>query len=191
MTIPSQAIKLIVGLCNPGLEYAATRHNAGAWWVEALAEREGVLVWKKDRQLRGHCAQITAGARLLLPTTFMNDSGRALQAVMQFYKIASPQVMVVHDELDFAPGAIRLKWGGGHGGHNGLRDIIRCVGANFWRLRIGIGHPGHRDRVHGYVLGRPNSADQSAIEQAIADSLNVYSFCAKGAFEAAMQTLHA
>lgn len=185
---PADPIRLVVGLGNPGDAYENTRHNAGAWWV--LAEAGPGADWRAHRDLKATLCQLPGGARLLRPTTYMNESGRSLQAVMHFYKIAPEAVLVVHDELDFAPGVARLKFGGGHGGHNGLRDIMQQVGPGFWRLRLGIGHPGHRDRVHGYVLQKPQVDELASITRAIEASRAILPHCLSGEFQGAMRQLH-
>ena len=152
------AIRLIVGLGNPGREYETTRHNAGYWWLDELARLQN-LSFKSESKFHGLAArgQLHGHEMLLLkPQTFMNVSGRAVGALAQFYKIAPAEMLVVHDELDLPPGVARLKMGGGHGGHNGLKDIIAHLGSkDFWRLRLGIGHPGERADVAGYVLNDP------------------------------------
>lgn len=163
------SIKLIVGLRNPGTEYATTRHNAGGWFVEALANHDK-LTFKLEKKLHGELAifdMAMAACKLLLPTTYMNLSGQAVQAVCQFYRIHPTEIVVAHDELDLPVGRIKLKTDGGHGGHNGLRDIIQRLGPNFHRLRIGIGHPGHKTLVHDYVLSRPSTDDKQAIDAAL------------------------
>ena len=151
-------IKLIVGLANPGAEYAATRHNAGAWYVDLLAERLRAPL-REEPKFYGYTSRINlAGAdvRLLVPTTFMNLSGKAVAAMATFYRINPDEILVAHDELDLPPGVAKFKLGGGHGGHNGLKDIISKLGnnPNFHRLRVGIGHPGDKNKVVGFVLGR-------------------------------------
>lgn len=179
-------IQLLVGLGNPGDEYAKTRHNAGAWLLESMAKG----AWKMESRLHASLQSFDAQLRLMIPTTYMNDSGRAVQAVMRFYKIPVEAVMVVHDEIDFDLGRVKMKFGGGHGGHNGIRDIMQCVGPNFWRLRLGIGHPGHRDRVHGYVLSMPSVKEREAIDLAIHEAKAVMPLCCEGHFHTAMQQLH-
>jgi PTH1 family peptidyl-tRNA hydrolase len=186
-------IRLIVGLANPGKSYQNTRHNVGAWFVSGLASQLQVSL-QPNSKFHGLAASVVINGQkchLLEPTTYMNESGRAVQAIMQFYKLKPEQVLVVHDELDFDPGVIRLKSDGGHGGHNGLRDIITKIGkANFQRLRIGIGHPGDRSRVTGYVLGEPNSADRQHIEAAIDDGLRVIDELVAGDYNRVMDKLH-
>ncbi len=164
------SIKLIVGLQNPGSAYAHTRHNAGRWFVDALAERYPLL-FKTDKKLHGELATVdinNVSLKILLPLEFMNHSGLSVRAVCQFYRIEPHEVLVAHDELDLPVGRIKLKTGGGHGGHNGLRDIIAQLGStHFHRLRVGIGHPGHKTLVLDYVLGKPSSADRALINEAI------------------------
>ncbi|HHF4046767.1 aminoacyl-tRNA hydrolase [Haemophilus influenzae] len=164
-------IKLIVGLGNPGEKYADTRHNAGEWLVERLARRFKVLL-NPENKFFGKTARTLVNekeVRLLVPTTFMNLSGKAVGALASFYRIKPEEILVIHDELDLPPGTAKLKQGGGHGGHNGLKDIVAQLGNNnnFYRLRIGIGHPGHRDLVAGYVLNKPSPADRDALEKVL------------------------
>lgn len=162
-------IKLIIGLRNPGSEYQYTRHNAGEWFVQSVIQHSNATQ-KKDKKLHGDiadCSWNDTTFKTLLPTTFMNHSGRAVRAVCQFYKISIDEILVVHDELDLDPGRIKLKVGGGHGGHNGLRDIAAQMGSKqFLRLRIGIGHPGHKELVTPYVLGKPSAQDKQCIQDA-------------------------
>ena len=191
-------LKLIVGLGNPGEKYARTRHNAGFWFVDELARRHGGL-FRLESKHQGEVARIRlplAGGEstelwLLKPTTYMNKSGGAIASLANFYKVTPSEVLVVHDELDLPVGTSRIKQGGGHGGHNGLRDTVASIGADFWRLRVGIGHPGHKDLVLDYVLQRASAADERAINESIvraADALPV--MLAQGA-EKAMNRLHA
>lgn len=186
-------IKLIAGLGNPGIDYDHTRHNAGAWVVETLAQQANTEL-RQEKKFHGQCARININGHdiwLLLPTTFMNHSGQALQALAAFYKIDANDILVCHDELDLAPGDIRLKSGGGHGGHNGLRDIISHLGTNkFHRLRVGINHPGHKDKVLNYVLGRPSRSDQEHIIDAIARATALMPTIIKGDMNKAMTQLH-
>ena len=152
-------IKLIVGLGNPGDKYTDTRHNTGEWLIERLARRFNVSL-NPEIKFFGKTARTLVNGkevRLLVPTTFMNLSGKAVGALASFYRIKPEEILVIHDELDLLPGTAKLKQGGGHGGHNGLKDIVAQLGNNnnFYRLRIGIGHPGHRDLVAGYVLNKP------------------------------------
>ncbi len=164
-------IKLIVGLGNPGLDYQMTRHNAGFWFVDALAEKYGksFCLEQKFQALLCRYQKNDIDCRLCKPQTYMNNSGLAVQAIIHFYKLSVENVLVVHDEIDLAAGIARLKQGGGHGGHNGLRDIINHIGsADFLRLRIGVGHPGSPDQVTPYVLARPSIADEQQIMDRIA-----------------------
>lgn len=186
-------LRLIVGLGNPGAEYAATRHNVGFWFVDALASECGERFGMESRLL-GETARIRfAGAdvRLLRPSTFMNRSGQSLAAALRYWKIEPAQCLVVHDDLDLPAGTARLKFDGGHGGQNGLRDIVAHLGHGaFHRLRIGIGHPGHKDRVTGWVLGRPGKDDEAAMRAAINDALAVLPLVVAGNFNEAMKRLH-
>jgi PTH1 family peptidyl-tRNA hydrolase len=186
-------LRLIVGLGNPGAEHLRTRHNAGFWLADALAQREGAR-FGAESKLRGETAKVTVGAQplwLLKPTTYMNASGASVGAALRYWKIAPEEMLVVHDDLDLSPGQARLKFDGGHGGQNGLRDLFAHVGhGKFHRLRIGIGHPGHKDRVLGWVLGRPSAADEDAILDAIARSLDVLPLAVAGDFNEAMKRLH-
>jgi len=167
-------IKLFVGLGNPGTEYEATRHNAGFWWVDALA-RELKLSLVADRSYHGLLARGNVNGQtvwLLEPQTYMNLSGKSVGALARFFKIAPQDILVVHDELDVPPGQAKLKFGGGHGGHNGLRDIHAQLGTgDYWRLRLGIGHPGDKNEVADWVLKKPAPADREAIEGCVARTL--------------------
>ncbi|VVC82962.1 Peptidyl-tRNA hydrolase (EC 3.1.1.29) [Sideroxydans sp. CL21] len=191
--IMSEPIKLIVGLGNPGREYEATRHNAGFWWVDELA-RNSDANFRNDSKFHGLVARTALHGHevhLLKPQTFMNVSGRAVVALALFYKILPDQILVVHDELDLPPGSAKLKLGGGHGGHNGLKDIIAHLGTkDFWRLRIGIGHPGERSEVVNYVLNAPRKEEQVLIEEALQRALDVAGPVIEGKMEAAMLKLH-
>lgn len=164
-------IKLIVGLGNPGEKYADTRHNAGEWLIERLARRFNVSLNPESKFFGKTARTLVNGkeVRLLVPTTFMNLSGKAVGTLASFYRIKPEEILVIHDELDLPPGTAKLKQGGGHGGHNGLKDIVAQLGNNnnFYRLRIGIGHPGHRDLVAGYVLNKPSPADRNALEKVL------------------------
>ena len=187
-------IKLIVGLGNPGPQYQDTRHNAGAWFVEQLA-REAQVELKAESKFHGLAAKAIIAnqtVHLLVPTTFMNRSGAAVQAMCQFYKINADEILVAHDELDFDAGTCRLKIAGGHGGHNGLRDIIQKLGGNkdFIRLRIGIGHPDDKSQVHNYVLKQPSSADKLKIQQSLDDASRYQDLMVAGEIEKAMNALH-
>ncbi len=185
-------MKLVVGLGNPGREYEATRHNAGFWWVENLAEAQRVRL-QPEPKFFGRAGRLAQGGHdcwLLLPQTFMNASGRAVQALAAFYKIPPDEILVVHDELDLEPGTARLKKGGGVAGHNGLKDIAASLGPDFWRLRIGIGHPGDRAEVVNYVLHPPRQAETDLISAAIEHSLEVWPLILAGDLEQAMHRLH-
>jgi len=167
-------IDLIVGLGNPGSQYARTRHNVGFWLLDQLSASGADL--RVESKFQAEVGTLKFGGRrvaLLKPTTYMNLSGQAVGAYARYYKIQPAAILVVHDELDLAPGTVRLKRGGGHGGHNGLRDITAQIGAEFLRLRLGIGHPGSADKVVEYVLGNPPTDDRLAIEDAISRGLLV------------------
>jgi PTH1 family peptidyl-tRNA hydrolase len=190
----NNTIKLIVGLGNPGAEYAHTRHNAGAAFVTELAAQHSVSLAPESRFF-GMSARIFFGAhdvRLLIPTTFMNLSGKAVGAMAQFYKIEPENILVAHDELDLPPGLARLKIGGGHGGHNGLKDIIKALANNkgFSRLRIGIDHPGNVKLVSNYVLRKAPLAEQQLIEESIHNSLRALPDAVAGEWNKAMKDLH-
>ena len=186
-------LRLIVGLGNPGAEHARTRHNAGFHFVDALAERQGER-FGLDSKLFGETAKVVVAGQpvwLLKPATYMNLSGKSVAAALRFWKIAPEEALLAHDELDLAPGVARLKFDGGHGGQNGLRDTIQHLGhGKFHRLRIGIGHPGHKDRVTGWVLGRAGKDDQILIDRAIDDAIGVLPLAVAGDFNEAMKRLH-
>ncbi len=187
-------IRLVVGLGNPGREHVDTRHNAGFWFVDALASRLSTS-FAGEAKFHGHVARATGDLRLLKPGTYMNLSGRAVAALAQFFAIAPEEILVVHDELDLAPGAVKMKFGGGHAGHNGLRNIAQQMGtADFWRLRLGIGHPRDSDipqqQVVDYVLQPPRKDERAAIARAIDDGLDAWPALAAGDFERAMLCLH-
>lgn len=186
-------LSLIVGLGNPGREYAQTRHNAGFWFVERLAERYGINL-KTDPKFNGISGRGNIegqDVRLLLPSTFMNLSGKSVVPFAKFYNIAPERMLIAHDELDMNPGIIRLKTGGGHGGHNGLRDIVPHTGPNFHRLRIGIGHPGAKDQVSGHVLGKAPSSEQTLMDDAIHHALAQIKLLVNGDVQAAMNQINA
>ncbi|MDQ9008708.1 aminoacyl-tRNA hydrolase [Acinetobacter gerneri] len=186
-------LSLIVGLGNPGSEYAQTRHNAGFWFVERLAEQYGISL-KADPKYKGISGRGKIegqDVRLLLPTTFMNLSGQSVVPFAKFYQIKPEEMLIAHDELDMNPGVIRLKTGGGHGGHNGLRDIVPHTGANFHRLRIGIGHPGSKDRVSAHVLGKAPSSEQTLMDDAIHHALGQIKLLVNGDFQQAMNLINA
>ena len=186
-------IKLIAGLGNPGKEYEGTRHNAGFWWIEEFARTHGGT-FKAESKFHGLVARSQINGKeilLLKPQTFMNASGRAVAALAQFYKITAAEILVVHDELDLPPGSAKLKFGGGPGGHNGLKDMIAHFNTrDFWRLRIGIGHPGEREDVVGYVLRAPRREETTLIEQAMQRAQDVAPLIIDGKQEAAMLKLH-
>ncbi|MEH3406613.1 aminoacyl-tRNA hydrolase [Enterobacter quasiroggenkampii] len=188
-------IKLIVGLANPGAEYAATRHNAGAWYVDLLAERLRTPL-REEPKFFGYTSRINlAGAdvRLLVPTTFMNLSGKAVAAMATFYRINPDEILVAHDELDLPPGVAKFKLGGGHGGHNGLKDIISKLGnnPNFHRLRVGIGHPGDKNKVVGFVLGKPPVSEQKLIDEAVDEAARCTEIWLQDGLTKATNRLHA
>ena len=188
------AIKLIAGLGNPGSEYRGTRHNAGADFVEALA-RQCSATLQAESKFFGLSGRITFAGhdlRLLIPTTFMNRSGKSIAAAASFYKIAPEEILIAHDELDIPAGAARFKQGGGHGGHNGLRDIVPALGnnKNFHRLRIGIDHPGHASKVSGYVLSRPSQVDRERIDASIDEAIDALPLLLDGDATKAMTRLH-
>lgn len=183
------AIKCIVGLGNPGAQYAATRHNVGAWFVDLYAEKNNIPLCL-EKKFRAFVGAFSDHCFLLKPTTYMNESGASVSVFTKFYKINPEEILVVHDELDFEPGIVRLKQGGGHGGHNGLRDIISHIGADFYRLRIGIGHPGHRDDVTDYVLGNPSRSDHDNIIKSLSESFCVMPELLSGEFQKAFHSLH-
>ncbi len=186
-------IQLIVGLGNPGAEYAKTRHNAGFWFIETLARECGAPL-SANSKFHGLIANGLINGQnclLLQPTTFMNHSGLSVSSVAHYYKIAPEAILVAHDELDLLCGDVKLKKGGGHAGHNGLRDITQALkSAHFARLRLGIGHPGHKDRVLNYVLGQASSSERQKIESAIEHSLTVLPQILSGDWDRAVQALH-
>lgn len=187
-------IQCVVGLGNPGPKYAETRHNAGFWFVDRLA-RENDVVLRAENKFSGELARMrTAQGEcwLLKPMTYMNHSGRSIAALCNFYRIPPSGLLVVYDELDLAPGMMRLKAGGGHGGHNGLRDTCAALGTkDFARLRMGIGHPGHKDAVVGYVLSRPGKQEHVAIENGIDEAVRQWDLIQGGDMQKAMNALHA
>lgn len=191
-------IRLLVGLGNPGSEYDDTRHNAGFWWIDHVARKLGTslayergyhgLVARVNRPLPG----IEGPIWLLEPQTFMNLSGKSVAALARFYKIAPEEILVAHDELDLLPGQMKLKQGGSHAGHNGLRDMIAQLGsAAFWRLRLGIGHPGHKAEVVNYVLKKPSPTDREAIDDCVTKSTEALDLLLAGEMERAMMKVHA
>ncbi|MBX3686913.1 MAG: aminoacyl-tRNA hydrolase [Rhodocyclaceae bacterium] len=184
--------KLIVGLGNPGPEYSETRHNAGFWFCERLA-REWGLGFNRESRFHGLVASSrTEGVQLLMPQTFMNRSGQAVGALARFYRIQPAEILVVHDELDIPPGQLRLKFGGGAGGHNGLKDITaHCGTPDYWRLRIGIGHPGDRNEVVNFVLKPPRREEQDLIDESIDRAVGAWSLIGRGEWNAATTRLNA
>ena len=187
-------IKLIVGLANPGAEYAQTRHNAGAWYVEELARVYNVPLVAESKYF-GLTARATINhrdVRLLIPSTFMNLSGKSVSALANFFRILPEEILVAHDELDMPPGVAKFKLGGGHGGHNGLKDIISSLANDkgFHRLRIGIGHPGDKNRVSGYVLGKAPASEQELITAAIDEAVRTTDILYKENMVKAMNRLH-
>ena len=192
-TTAMAGLRLIVGLGNPGPEHARTRHNAGFWLIDALAEKAGAR-FGLESKLLGETAKAEIGGQsvwLLKPATFMNLSGKSVTAALRYWKIEPEEALLAHDELDLPPGTARLKFDGGHGGQNGLRDTMRLLGhGSFHRLRVGIGHPGHKDKVTPWVLGKPGRDDEAAILRAIDDAIGVLPLAVNGNFMDAMTRLH-
>ncbi len=186
-------IKLFVGLGNPGPDYAATRHNAGFWWIDELA-RELKVSLNMDKSYHGYVARTTVGGQtiwLLQPQTFMNLSGKSVASLAKFFKIAPEEILVIHDELDIAPGQMKMKFGGSHAGHNGLRDIHAQLGsADYWRLRMGVGHPGVKSEVINWVLKKPSLDNRIAIDQAITRSLKAVPDLISGDMDKATMLIH-
>jgi len=187
-------IRLIVGLGNPGPDYNRTRHNAGEWFINQLASYSNTSL-KTESKFFGRTARINVNGqdvRLLIPDTFMNLSGKAIAAIAKFYQINTNEIMVVHDELDLPPGVAKYKLGGGHGGHNGLRDTISKLGNDkgFYRLRVGIGHPGHKDKVSGFVLGKAPTSEQQLIDAAIDEAVRCTDVLFKDGLSKATNRLH-
>ena len=189
----TSSIQLLVGLGNPGPEYAATRHNAGAWLVQQLAAQHD-QAFSLQSKLYASLGKIELGeqqCRLVIPAVFMNNSGQAICAVANYYKILPQNILIAHDDIDLPPGTVRLKYDGGHGGHNGLRDACKSLGTKaFYRLRIGVGKAKHRDAVADYVLARPSKSEQSLIDDSIDAALRVMPDVLQGNIEKAMQALH-
>ena len=185
-------LSLIAGLGNPGDKYARTLHNAGFWFVDALA-RKYRGDFRLDRKFDAEICRITVGGEdiwLLKPQSFMNGSGGPVRAALDYYRLDARQLLVAHDEIDLPPGTVRLKSGGGHGGHNGLRDIIRHCGPDFMRLRLGVGHPGDKDLVTGYVLKRGSGEVEAAIERNVDEAVDVLPLLVSDGLNAAMKKLH-
>lgn len=191
--IEFMTIKLIIGLRNPGPAYSNTRHNAGSWFVEMIALHYHAS-FKLEKKLHAQFAAIEQeqySCKIVLPTTFMNQSGLPVKEVSQFYRIKPEEILIVHDELDLPAGRIKLKTGGGHGGHNGLRDITQHLSnANFHRLRVGIGHPGHKDLVLNYVLGKPSSEDKQLIMSTLEETISAIPLLLKGELALAMNQIN-
>ncbi|HSY07828.1 MAG TPA: aminoacyl-tRNA hydrolase [Steroidobacteraceae bacterium] len=190
--MPGLSLKLIVGLGNPGEEYARTRHNSGFWFVEELARRHGGAFRLEPRH-HGELARTRIAATelwLLKPMGFMNRSGAAVQSVAAFYKAPAAEILVAYDDLDLPAGVARLREGGGAGGHNGMRDVIAQLGADFWRMRLGIGHPGDREKVLSYVLSRPAIEEDILIRQSIADAADIMPLLLAEGPQQAMHRLH-
>ncbi|MGR7920407.1 aminoacyl-tRNA hydrolase [Zobellella denitrificans] len=188
-------IELIVGLGNPGPEYAHTRHNAGAWYLAELARLHGGQL-KEEAKFFGWTGRVRIAGRdvrLLIPATFMNRSGKAVAAMANFYQIPPEAILVAHDELDLPPGSARFKQGGGHGGHNGLKDIISCLGnsKDFYRLRLGIGHPGHKSQVAGFVLTKAPAAEQGLLDATVDEAVRATDMLFSDGMTRAMNRLHA
>jgi len=183
-------IKLIVGLGNPGDKYEATRHNAGFWFIDTIATQSNCKL-TSDSKFYGIVGKLNQEVWLLKPTTFMNNSGKAVAALANYYKISPAEILVIHDELDLLAGSAKLKFGGGHGGHNGLKDIHAALGtADYWRIRLGIGHPGDKNEVINYVLKAPLKQEKDAMDANIHEACSVVPLLLKGEFESAMQKLH-
>ena len=185
-------LKLVVGLGNPGSRYARTRHNAGWWFVDALlAQHHGS--WRQERQLQVELARLSTESSevwLAKPQAFMNRSGTPVIALAAFYRIEPSEILIVHDDIDLPPGVARFKLGGGHGGHNGVRDVIGHLGPDFWRLRLGVGHPGTRDQVLDAVLDRPQAGEQQLIDEAMQRALDCMPELLRGNGQKAMHRLH-
>jgi PTH1 family peptidyl-tRNA hydrolase len=190
MTDPQ--LRLIVGLGNPGAEYARTRHNAGFWFVDELARTDGA-VWRRESRHQAEVARVRIAdceLWLMKPTTFMNRSGAAVQSLAAFQRLELGQILVAHDEIDLLPGVARIKQGGGHGGHNGVRDVIAHLGPDFWRLRIGVGHPGSKDQVIDAVLDRATAEEQKLIDAALARAWAALPELLRDGAQKAMNRLH-
>jgi PTH1 family peptidyl-tRNA hydrolase len=189
--MPGLTLKLIVGLGNPGREYAATRHNAGFWFADEIARRHGGAFRGEARHGAELARAQVAGQEIWLakPMRFMNLSGGPVQSLMTFYKIAPAELLVAHDDLDLEPGVVRLKQGGGHGGHNGLRDLIANLGAEFWRLRVGVGHPGEKQAVVNY-LTRASAHDDALIHEAVTGGADILPVLLEHGPQKAMNRLH-
>lgn len=190
--MPGLAVKLIVGLGNPGPEYEPSRHNAGFWFVDLLARRHGGA-FRPEPKFRAELARVRIGDQecwLAKPQDYMNRSGQVAARIASFYKIPVEAMLVAHDELDLPPGTVRLKLGGGAGGHNGLKDLIALFGAQFWRMRLGVGHPGVRELVIPYLLGRTPSAERTLIEDSLHPAADAIPVLLEQGAEVAMHRLH-
>lgn len=185
-------IKLFIGLGNPGKKYSDTRHNAGFWWIDLVAHQQNINLQNSDKFFSSIGKSSNAEEFYVAkPNTFMNDSGKALAAIAKFYKINPNEILVIHDDLDIDVGQAKLKFGGSHGGHNGLKSIFACIGSqDFWRLKIGIGHPGEKHLVVDYVLKTPSSKERDLIDESIERSSQLFNEIASGQFEKAMLNLH-
>ena len=192
-TVPLADIRLIVGLGNPGAEYADTRHNAGFWFVDEIARMNAVTL-RPEPRFHGLAARVLLEGKdrwLLNPSTFMNRSGQAVSALARFYKLAPEQILIAHDEIDLPDGQIKLKLAGGHGGHNGLRDLHAHLGTpNYWRLRLGVGHPGSKDQVVDYVLHAPSKVDRAKIDSLIDEAARQLPTLLRGDAASVMNHLH-
>jgi PTH1 family peptidyl-tRNA hydrolase len=187
-----EQITLLVGLGNPGSEYAQTRHNAGFWFADALCDAYGGR-FTGNRKLRADLADIdVAGTklRILKPQTYMNLSGESVALALRFFRMPAESMLVVYDEIDFEPGKLRLKFDGGHAGHNGMRNIIAHVGSQFWRMRVGVGHPGERSKVKGHVLRRANDAEERVIMDSVARGIGAIPILLRDGPQHAQQMLH-
>jgi len=190
--VAAVALKLIVGLGNPGVQYLRTRHNAGWWFVDALLAQQQAA-WRHEPQQQADLARVRIEELelwLAKPMTFMNRSGAAVSAIARFYRLTPQEILVVHDDIDLPPGTARFKHGGGHGGHNGVRDVMAHIGGEFWRARLGVGHPGARDLVLDAVLDRPTAGEQALIDQAIQRTLQALPELLRGNAQRAMNRLH-
>ena len=187
------SLKLIVGLGNPGTDHARTRHNAGWWFVDALRAQHAATAWRHESAHQADLARARIDTHelwLAKPTAYMNRSGAAVGALAHFYRLAPQEILIAHDDIDLPPGIARLKFGGGHGGHNGVRDVIAHLGADFWRLRLGVGHPGAKELVLDAVLDRPTATEQQLIDEALRRSLEVMPQWLREGAQHAMHSLH-
>ncbi len=190
--MPGTVLRLVVGLGNPGAQYARTRHNAGFWLLDELARRHGGPFRSESRHQGELARAVIDGSDVWLfkPATFMNRCGVAIASVCGFYKVAPAEVLLAHDEIDLPVGCVRLKQGGGHGGHNGLRDAIAAIGEGFWRVRLGVGHPGDRDEVVDYVLRRAPADEERLIEAAVVAAADIVPVMLVDGAQKAMNRLH-